>query len=54
MTVFYRIADSVALRSDYADVHADLELHCLHMNKIYFTRDMSRLFLTQTADDEAI
>ena len=23
--------DSVALRSDCANVHADLELHCLHM-----------------------
>ena len=24
-------ADSVALRSDYTDAHADLELHCPHM-----------------------
>ena len=30
-TLIYRLADSVALRSDCADAQADLELHCPHM-----------------------
>ena len=30
-TLFYRFADSVALRSDCTVTQADLKLHCLHM-----------------------
>ena len=31
-TLFYRLEDSLALRSDCMDVQCALELHCLHMS----------------------
>ena len=36
--------DSIALRSNFANVLADLELHCPHMSKCAFIHDVVHLF----------
>ena len=41
----YRKADSVALRSDCADVQFDLELHGPHMSEDQFTHDAVHVLL---------
>ena len=46
MTVtFFILKIGVAVISDFADAHADLELHVQHMFVDPFTRDVSHLYL---------
>ena len=40
---FYKVADSVALRSDCTDAQADLEQHCPHMSECPFLHGVSHL-----------
>ena len=43
--LFYRKADSVALRSDCADAQTDLKLHWPHMSEDPFSHDAAQMIL---------
>ena len=43
-TLVYRLADSVALRSDRVDTLADLELHCPHMAYGPLSHDAAQMY----------
>ena len=46
MTLFNRIADSVALRSDCADAKADQEMHCPHISEDPFSHDAVQIVIS--------
>ena len=47
MMSFYQIADSAALKSDYVDAQADLELQCPHMRGNTFSHCTSNTFFIE-------